>query len=943
MNLFVGNLPISVDAVELRRIFNEAGFEVESARVIEDRTNRSKGYGFVETLAGKRAINELNGMTIQHHVIVVNEALPRENRRQGQRAAGFRAPTPRSQGVTFQGTKETEPTSVVVADTKTPAPTVLHDTSSSIPVVVPKGWLLLTVKQVNVVENEAVLVLDEAPNREVRYKINNPRENIGEGDKIFATLISKHGELSINKKLRPHFVDMSETVSKINEKIGSGIPCIMLEGKGTRIETMTRRLDELRRNFRNIEVINLPIAPTSPKPQVNLVIDGPSEDLIKFIGKNLRRGFLIYPEEYSNHIQIVRNLVSGAIIECDFEAVLRNEKDTWVIVADEAGPVEDHARRVTVPSEMIFVCIPPGSELQAMKPGFHGMEKRFPVLQAITDLTKKPNVHVFTLPWKSGSIPLGIENVVTVTPHIELWRLGLPLVLERIASIEPRQKKHVKIVFEQVGNQLGGESQALASDIIGLRQALQSRPSWSALEIDGPHVVPKDVHPWLGYPDAVGLVLRRPMVYEEGIRSELMQRANTVRLPFQQVSLEKIRALLLQSGSAPDAYLLLLIRTLGPSDVSTYGASLRFSILETMTRMSNRDWGNFTTSLTQLMNNQPNSYAAVEFVLREIDFSNEELRKIFKNTPTNYFVLLNCRTSSANHRGEPDLAKQFIDEWTAFRAKHEPTAEAEDWHVILRSGMETNQMAFDKALSIVADRAYARESATEFSAQVLKSCHMQYLALAGRTQEALDAMKGLRGPSAAATHEDFRRLRLYFAHIYYDAEKFDEMAAALSEAAEGSLTNKNEVARAVSESPYFTATLLKLWATSPNLMPDWGWSIIESTKVIEKVISRNPYDSIAFWAAILEKNQPSTTANRFAGVFKGLCENIDGDVVGLIRTCYLRAFVHEGLCDEKFWKSYEEGMLANSSGIVRAWYNGKKISVARSIGDCLTPLFFNYR
>ena len=47
MNIYVGNLPYSVDRDELRGIFEQYG-EVSAARVVSDReTGRSKGFGFV--------------------------------------------------------------------------------------------------------------------------------------------------------------------------------------------------------------------------------------------------------------------------------------------------------------------------------------------------------------------------------------------------------------------------------------------------------------------------------------------------------------------------------------------------------------------------------------------------------------------------------------------------------------------------------------------------------------------------------------------------------------------------------------------------------------------------------------------------------------------------------------------------------------------------------
>ena len=47
MDIYVGNLPWSIDDDGLKQLFEEHG-EVSSAKVIKDReTNRSRGFGFV--------------------------------------------------------------------------------------------------------------------------------------------------------------------------------------------------------------------------------------------------------------------------------------------------------------------------------------------------------------------------------------------------------------------------------------------------------------------------------------------------------------------------------------------------------------------------------------------------------------------------------------------------------------------------------------------------------------------------------------------------------------------------------------------------------------------------------------------------------------------------------------------------------------------------------
>ena len=82
MKLYVGNLPWSVNDDSLREMFSAHG-TVESATVVTDReTGRSRGFGFVEMdqTSGRRAMQELNGHSIDSRELKVNEANDRPKR-----------------------------------------------------------------------------------------------------------------------------------------------------------------------------------------------------------------------------------------------------------------------------------------------------------------------------------------------------------------------------------------------------------------------------------------------------------------------------------------------------------------------------------------------------------------------------------------------------------------------------------------------------------------------------------------------------------------------------------------------------------------------------------------------------------------------------------------------------------------------------------------------
>jgi len=89
VNIYVGNLAFTTTDHDLRQLFEPYGV-VDEIRVIVDRdTGRSKGFGFVEmpeTAVAKAAIQGLNGKELEGRALTVNEAKPREPRREPSRS-----------------------------------------------------------------------------------------------------------------------------------------------------------------------------------------------------------------------------------------------------------------------------------------------------------------------------------------------------------------------------------------------------------------------------------------------------------------------------------------------------------------------------------------------------------------------------------------------------------------------------------------------------------------------------------------------------------------------------------------------------------------------------------------------------------------------------------------------------------------------------------------
>ena len=89
VNIYVGNLAFTTTDHDLRQLFEPYG-AVDEIRVITDRdTGRSKGFGFVEmpdSTTAKTAMARLQGTELAGRTLTVNEAKPREPRRESSRS-----------------------------------------------------------------------------------------------------------------------------------------------------------------------------------------------------------------------------------------------------------------------------------------------------------------------------------------------------------------------------------------------------------------------------------------------------------------------------------------------------------------------------------------------------------------------------------------------------------------------------------------------------------------------------------------------------------------------------------------------------------------------------------------------------------------------------------------------------------------------------------------
>lgn len=83
MKLYVGNLPFHYTEDDVLKLFGQYGSVVSASLILDRDTGRIRGFGFVEMGTrgeGHKAMETLNGSTLEHRKLVVNEQQPKKKK-----------------------------------------------------------------------------------------------------------------------------------------------------------------------------------------------------------------------------------------------------------------------------------------------------------------------------------------------------------------------------------------------------------------------------------------------------------------------------------------------------------------------------------------------------------------------------------------------------------------------------------------------------------------------------------------------------------------------------------------------------------------------------------------------------------------------------------------------------------------------------------------------
>jgi len=127
--LFVGNLPFDVNDADLTTVLAVAGKVVDAKVIVNKKTGRSKGYGFVEMeteAMAQEAVQKFEGATLNERALTVQLATPKQ---EADAKSEEKAEASAAAAETEAATSVAEAPAAVEAPTETPTENESAETS----------------------------------------------------------------------------------------------------------------------------------------------------------------------------------------------------------------------------------------------------------------------------------------------------------------------------------------------------------------------------------------------------------------------------------------------------------------------------------------------------------------------------------------------------------------------------------------------------------------------------------------------------------------------------------------------------------------------------------------------------------------------------------------------------------------------------------------------
>jgi hypothetical protein len=583
-----------------------------------------------------------------------------------------------------------------------------------------------------------------------------------------------------------------------------------------------------------------------------------------------------------------RNRAIRTLYTINAGVLAEQERSGWTILMDETGSCDDfRMERKGRASVMMALIVPPGVSLPPCPSGFHAYESPWEESEALRlELLRQKNVWVLGWSYLAGA-PLEDQNLATSDFHAQMWRHAMDMCLELIAQRSSDQSQAVKVRFylEQVGP-LTPQQKGLFDDrMTSLLEACHLRPGWKNLKVEPPRIVSKDVHPWMGYVDVMGLVFRPSGEVGEALRSVRALRIinRVVLMDYRQDHMEALSQAIMLSARQPLSSLLLLASLEG-AYLEGFEVVVQGLVANCIERLSDTEMMALHENLERILSRQPECYLSAEWICSHIP---EELFRDKRYKPSLRLLGLTNKLLTKNVQGDTKGAFSLVEEGdllcTEVRASglrmryYCEVAEAYSYALQMGPCLSILERHCQEAWDKVEDVA---------GAQRLLSLRMQVFGLMGKTQEALDIWTKLYPYLLTAADE--RRFQIFKAHLRIDEGQPGKAWMELQESF-GDKGLDPLIERAL-RSRFLCALLLKLEVLCPRLSR-------KQKKVLLAIDLQKgyPWLNIAYWGLQLDMGEGRQ--KRLEGLVRILTEPTKSASMEMIRYCFWTQLIVDGQVD----------------------------------------------
>ncbi len=620
------------------------------------------------------------------------------------------------------------------------------------------------------------------------------------------------------------------------------------------------------------------------------------------------------------------------LLETHARALFEKERDAYVVLAAESLGSDDH------PGVMAFVICPPGTDLPLLAPGQQAAKDPAFVLKAVEALCERPEISAFLF------VESGHKKHEALSKRKGPFCRSAELLANWVAH---RAKEPVvKVDLYVLATRGAAPGATLAAKAFG--QLRNHIPAFKApgSRLQGPDVIASDEHGWLGYAEALSFLSRCTWnARSERLRQTLMERENTLELPFDSYVLEDLRGLIHRTEK-PNLEFLQAVCRLSNRYMAAIGSMLEGAIERAIVTLNSEEWATICEECRASLLRDSAYSRAIGTLVDKVDALPALPEALFGPVAFDY---LDTVMAVARLRQDADLAESAIARWEKLRADHlEPLPEVGHLFELRRAELECDSFAFSKTLARVEDRLNDEDCDDE-EVSLLTLCRVQALAhlehpvLATELLEELNAQDDVLEPEA-------NDLRL--CHLWYDrarlANDMDALEAAYDAAVYATGANSRRdsetILQGCEQSPHVAAALAKVLAAFPlEDRPDYAPQLFAK----ERLRRRAPFEMLAFWGAVMLYDYPDEALRQrsrsLARFMMSLIPHRMVDAPAVRFLCYQRALRHIGLLRKDDLVLDYNTVYANASPTTQAWLDDYWIHAPRNLHDCLAPLTYRFR